>query len=332
MDAGEDGRDAMNEVESRAVGAPGSTSAPSGPGRRVVVKLNGLVPLLSPRPADLPAAVAQVEEWGAHAVVLGQHLFYDSRVDHGSVHLDPTRVSLDPLLTLAAIAAATSTIQLTTGAIVAPLYSAPGLGKAVATLDQLSRGRVELGVVAGWQRSEFDALGVPFDERFARLEEIVSFCRVMWAGSPFSFDGRWTRVQRVYSNPVPWQGAGVPILIGGRPTRITARRVARLGDGWIASEGASVSDVEMGVTRLRAACAELGGDPARPRVRATARRSGSGDVAGDLADRAGELFAAGATDVTIALGEVARDSAEAEDVVRAVLERAGHRAAWPTPR
>jgi hypothetical protein len=105
--------------------------------------------------------------------------------------------------------------------------------------------------------------------------------------------------------------------------------VARLGDGWIASEGASVSDVETGVTRLRAACAELGGDPARLRVRATARHSGSGDVAGDLADRAGELFAAGATDVTIALGEVARDRAEAEDVVRAVLERAGDRAAWP---
>jgi probable F420-dependent oxidoreductase len=312
----------MNEVELRTASAPASPSAPFGQDRRVVVKLNGLVPLLSPNLADLPTAVAQVEEWGAHAVVLGQHLFYDSRVDHGTVHLDPTRVSLDPLLTLAAIAATTSTIRLTTGAVVAPLHSPPGLGKAVATLDQLSRGRVELGVVAGWQRSEFDALGVPFDERFARLEETVAFCRVMWAGSPFSFDGRWTRVQRVYSNPAPWQGAGLPVLIGGRPTRITARRVARLGDGWIASEGATLSDIAAGVAHLRAACAELGADPARLRVRASARRSGPGDAAGDLAERAAELFAAGATDVTVALGDVARDRVEAEDVARAVLERA----------
>lgn len=301
-------------------------------GRRVVVKLGGLVPLLAPRLADLPAAVARVERWGAHAVVLGQHLFYDSQVHHpGAVQLDPDRVSLDPLLTLAAIAAATSSIRLATGAVVAPLHSAPGLGKAVATLDQLSGGRVDLGVVAGWQRSEFDAIGVPYEERFARLEEAVSFCRVMWAGSPFSFEGRWTRVRKVHANPVPVQGARLPIHIGGRPTGTTAGRVARLGDGWIASEGASVADVGAGARALRAACGRYGVDPARMRIRATARvprgvdAPANGRVAHALAEQAARLFAAGATDVTLGLGEVTRDPGEAEEIVGTVLERSTYK-------
>lgn len=288
--------------------------------RRVVVKLNGLVPLLAPDIADLPAAVADIESWGAHSVVLGQHLFYDADVDHpGTVHLDPRRVSLEPLLTLAAIAAATQTIRLATGAIVAPLYSAQALGKAIATLDQLSRGRVDLGVVAGWQRSEFDAVGVPYDERFARLEEIIRYCRVMWGGSPFSFEGRFTRVDAVYSNPVPWQGAALPIHIGGRPTPITARRVVRLGDGWIASEGACAAEIEAGLALLRAAGQDAGADLSRLRVRATAHPAGTGAAARDLAARAAELFAVGATDVTIGVGEIARDRAEAQDIVRAVV-------------
>jgi len=289
--------------------------------RRIVVKLNGLVPLLSPTVAGLPAAVAELEEWGADAVVLGQHLFYDSDIDHpGSVRLDPARTSLDPLLVLASIAATTKRMRLTTGAVVAPLYSAAGLGKAVASLDQLSGGRMELGVVAGWQRSEFDAVGIPYEERFARLEEIIRYCRVMWSGSPFSFEGRFTRVAGVYANPVPVQGPSVPVYIGGRPTGITARRVVRLGDGWIASEGARAPDVEVGMEQLRTACRDAGADASRYRVRATAHPDGTGHAADRLLDHTRDLFALGVNDVTVALGGVARDRREAEEFVRAAVD------------
>jgi len=302
------------------VSDPAQASAAPTPGRRIVVKLNGLVPLLAPDLADLPEVAARLESWGVDGVILGQHLFYDAVTGHpGSVHLDPNRICLDPLLALAGVAAATERVRLMTGAIVAPLFSAPALGKAVASLDVLSRGRVELGVVAGWQRSEFAAVGVPYDERFSRLEEIITFCRVMWAGSPFDFEGRFTQVADVYSNPTPTQGAGLPIHIGGGPTGIVARRIARLGDGWIASEGAGVDVVEEIIRQVDLACADAE-KRARLRFRATAHPAGAGVDA--LVREIVTLFEAGVTDVTVSLADLARDETEAEKLLGAAVEAA----------
>lgn len=113
----------------------------------------------------------------------------------------------------------------------------------MASLEVLSRGRVELGVVAGWQRSEFAAVGASYDERFARLEEVIAYCCVMWGGSPFGFDGALITVAEVYPDPPLFRGAALSIHLGGGPTKIVARRIAWLGDGWIASEGAGTAEV-----------------------------------------------------------------------------------------
>jgi probable F420-dependent oxidoreductase len=286
--------------------------------RRIVVKLNGLVPLLAPNTADLPAVAARLESWGVDGVVLGQHLFYDAVTGHpGSVRLDPERISLDPLITLAAIGASTEKLRLMTGAIVAPLHSPPALGKAVATLDVLTRGRVELGVVAGWQHSEFAALGVPYDERFARLEEVIAFCRVMWGGSPFTFNGRFTQVADAYSKPTPVQGPALPVHIGGGPTRVVARRVARLGDGWIASEGAGPAEVMEIVRQVDVQCADAD-RRSRLRFRATAQPAGA--KVDDVVRAVADLFEAGATDVTVALAELAAREADAEKLLDAALD------------
>jgi probable F420-dependent oxidoreductase len=290
--------------------------------RRLIVKLNGLIPLLGADITDLPRVVAEVESWGADGVVIGQHLFYDSNVDHpGSVKLDPSRISLDPMLLLAGIATATSSVALMTGALIAPLHNPIGLAKASATLDQLSAGRFELGLVAGWQRSEFDAVGIPFEDRFAQLEEWVAYCRIHWGASPFSFHGRWINVEQVWSRPGPFGGASLPVYIGGRPTGITARRVVRIGDGWIASEGAGIDTVEQGVQALVRACAEAGRDIGDYRIRATAHPDrGAPDIAAELRTRVAALAEAGATDITVALGELARDRAEAQDLLRGTAE------------
>jgi probable F420-dependent oxidoreductase len=287
---------------------------------RLIVKVNGLLPVLGQELADLPRAASAVETWGADGLVIGQHLFYESHVNHpGTVRLDPGRVSLDPMLTLAAIAAATSRVRLMTGAVIAPLHSALGLGKAAATLDQLSGGRFELGIVPGWQESEFAAVGVPFAERFARLNEAVSLWRTMWAGSPFSYDGRWTTVTDVWSRPDPVQGRALPVLIGGGPSKVVARRVVRLGDGWLASEGAGLDQVREGVELLERECAEQDRDRAAFRVRATIPAKGLGpDRAGELARRARDLIAAGADDLTLSLAGTADDPAQAEALVRSL--------------
>ncbi|MFE9327524.1 TIGR03619 family F420-dependent LLM class oxidoreductase [Nocardia sp. NPDC052278] len=291
-------------------------TAPSTP-TGLAVKLNGLVPLLASGLDRLPTAARAVEQWGADQVVLGQHLFYDSDLRHpGAVPLDPGRISLDPIPALAAVAAATTTLGLATGAIIAPLQSPVALAKAAATLDVLSGGRFELGVVAGWQESEFHAVGVPYHERFARLDEALAFCRTMWAGSPFSFDGRWTKVQDAHANPPPTRGARLPILIGGRPTAVTARRVARLGDGWIASESAGAEAVATGAALLREAYRTADRDPRDLVVRATVGIADLGTSRiEELRTRVRALCAAGATVVTIPLADAARDAAEAEDLL-----------------
>jgi probable F420-dependent oxidoreductase len=285
---------------------------------RLIVKVNGLLPLLGRGARDLPRIARAVESWGADGLVLGQHLFYESQVNHpGAVQLDPGRTSLDPMLTLAAISASTTHVRLMTGAVIAPLQSAVGLGKAAATLDQLSGGRLELGVVPGWQESEFHAAGVPFDERFARLDEAISVWRTMWAGSPFSYRGRWTTVADVWSRPEPLQGAALPVLIGGGPSKAMARRAVRLGDGWIASEAAGPDEVARGVGLIEQQCRELGRECAGFRTRATISSKDLGsDSAGELARRARRLLRAGADDVALSLAGAADGPAQAEDLVR----------------
>jgi probable F420-dependent oxidoreductase len=93
----------------------------------------------------------------------------------------------------------------------------------VATLDLLSDGRFELGLGAGWMRSEYDAAGLAFDPgatRVARLEEAIPVIRSMWSGEPASFSGRHYRLGGLESAPLPAQRPGPPLLIGGGGRRI----------------------------------------------------------------------------------------------------------------
>src|SRR6476660_6665715 len=87
----------------------------------------------------------------------------------------------DPLIWLAYVGGATSTIRLATGILILPQRNPVILAKELATLDRLSGGRVELGVGVGWLREEFDALGVPWERRGARTDEYVAAMRALWA-------------------------------------------------------------------------------------------------------------------------------------------------------
>ena len=95
----------------------------------------------------------------------------------------------------------------------------------------LSGGRAILGIGVGWLREEFDALGVPFDERAAGTREAVAAIRSLWRETPEPFEGRFFRWPALESNPKPVQRPGVPIVVGGH-TDLAARRAARYGDGF----------------------------------------------------------------------------------------------------
>lgn len=136
----------------------------------------------------------------------------------------------DPLVWLAHVGAVTTRIKLGTGVLILPQRNPVVLAKEVATLDVLSKGRVLLGVGVGWLREEFDAIGVPFEERGARTDESIEALRALWTQEEPTFDGRFTSFERAKSYPKPTNGT-VPIVIGGHTT-FAARRAGRLGDGF----------------------------------------------------------------------------------------------------
>ncbi|HZN12659.1 MAG TPA: TIGR03619 family F420-dependent LLM class oxidoreductase [Acidimicrobiales bacterium] len=203
------------------------------------------------------------EEAGVDRVVVSDHVILGPNVDQypwGRFPVAPDGAWLEPLTVLTAIAAATSRVRLATGILIAPLRPAAVLAKTVATLDQLSGGRVDLGVGTGWQREEYDAVGLDFDRRGQLLTETITSCRAFWEG----------RVPDVYCEPRPVQ-ARLPIWFSGTLTPRNIRRIVELGDGWLPITGATVDDVRVGIEQLRTALTAAGRDPDALQVQGSAR-------------------------------------------------------------
>lgn len=139
--------------------------------------------------------------------------------------------SLDPFVALGFAAAATTTLRLMTNLSVAPYRNPFLLAKAAATVDKLSGGRLILGLGAGYQKSEFFALGVDAAERGALFEEALDVLPLHWSGEPFSYQGRHFNARNVIARPKPVQNP-IPIWIGGN-TPAARRRAAQKGQGWL---------------------------------------------------------------------------------------------------
>lgn len=157
---------------------------------------------------------------------------------------------------LAAIAARTSTISLGSAVLLAPLHHPLRFAEDAAFVDQLSGGRLELGLGLGYRRDEFRALGVPRKERGTRTEELIEVARKAWAGEPFSHEGEHWRFTDVSVGPTPVRPGGVPLWLGGA-TEQAAQRAGRLGCHFMPD---AYMPVEHYAT-YRQALAEAGHDP-----------------------------------------------------------------------
>jgi probable F420-dependent oxidoreductase len=164
----------------------------------------------------------------------------------------------DPLIWLAHLAGVTSTVKLATGILILPQRNPLVLAKECATLDQLSGGRLMLGVGAGWLQEEFDALDVPFADRGRRSDDHIAALRAAWGEQPASYDGPFVRFGEVYSMPRPVDGS-IPIVVGGH-SDAAARRAGRLGDGFFPGRG-SESTLGPLIDTMREAALEAGRDP-----------------------------------------------------------------------
>lgn len=169
----------------------------------------------------------------------------------------------DAWITLAGLARETKRIRLGT-LMTAGTFRLPGvLAIQVAQVDQMSGGRVELGLGAGWFEEEHKAYGIPFPkEKFARLEEQLAIVTGLWATEPgrtFSYEGTHYRLTDSPALPKPTQ-AKVPVLIGGHGATRTPRLAARYADEFNIPF-ASVEDSERQFGRVRAAAEQVGREP-----------------------------------------------------------------------
>lgn len=197
--------------------------------------------------------------WGGEHVILPTRI--DSKypyTDDGSVPAQPDTPIPDPLIWLAFAAAAAPTMRLGTCILIVPQRNPLVLAKELATLDQLSGGRVELGLGVGWLKEEFDALGIPWERRGARNDEYIAAMRALWAGPHAEFHGEFVDFEPVTCSPRPVQ-TSIPILVGG-DTDAAINRAVRLADGYFPGEG-NLERLAALVTRLRRAAEDAGRDP-----------------------------------------------------------------------
>ena len=203
--------------------------------------------------------------------MLADHVVMGRNTDaypYGDFAFAPDEPWADPLALLTAIAAVTSRVRLATGILITPLRTPASLAKSVATLDALSGGRVDLGVGVGWQREEYAVAGVPWEERWGRLDDGLRACRALWSASPASFTSPSVSFEEIWCEPRPTQDR-LPLWLGAKATEKNCARVADWGDGWMPLEARTGSDELFdGIARLRGAFATAGRSPDELRVRA----------------------------------------------------------------
>ncbi|HEY5989681.1 MAG TPA: LLM class flavin-dependent oxidoreductase, partial [Streptosporangiaceae bacterium] len=172
---------------------------------------------------------------------------------------------LSPVEIMTYAAACTSQIRLGCAVLVSTLHSPIHLAKSVSTLDQISRGRIEVGVGTGGRGRMFSAFGVDPGSMVARFTEGVQLMKACWTAPQIAFEGRFWQVHGAAMEPKPFQKPHPPLWFGGsHPAAL--RRAVRLGDGFFGAGSTTTAAFADQVRVVREALAETGRDAARFRI------------------------------------------------------------------
>ena len=204
--------------------------------------------------------------WGGEHVIMPDSIVskYPYTPD-GKIPAEPETPIPDPLIWLAFAAAAAPSLRLGTCILIVPQRNPLILAKELATLDQLSGGRVELGLGVGWMKEEFDALGVPWERRGARNDEYIEAMRALWAAPHAEYHGDFVDFEPVTCSPRPVNG-NIPVIVGG-DSDAAVRRAARIADGYFPGEGDAEKLGQL-ITRVKQAAEDAGRDPAQIEINA----------------------------------------------------------------
>jgi probable F420-dependent oxidoreductase len=188
-------------------------------------------------PEQLVEVARAAEEAGFHGVLLADHVFFPGNLKSrypysadGKPAFDGSTPFPDPWTTIAAMSSVTTRLHFATMVFILPLRNPLELAKTLGTLALLSQGRVVLGAGAGWIREEYDTLGIPFETRGKRMEEMVAVMRQVWSGRMVEHRGRFFEHGPLQMSPAP--GHPIPIYFGGI-SDVALGRAARLGQGWM---------------------------------------------------------------------------------------------------
>lgn len=255
-------------------------------------------------PRSLLHIAREADRLGIDQIVFTDHVIMGTRTDRypfGDFPVPPEFPWYEPMTLMAAVAGCTQRIRLATGVLIAPLRPASLLAKMASTLDQLSGGRLDLGIGVGWQPEEYEAQGLDFDKRWSLLDDQLLALQTLWTQAPARVQTDSVNIDGLYSLPFPQQTGGVPLWFGVAPTARQAQRVAQFGHGWIPIS-TRPAFIREGVALFHEAFDRAGRDPATLRVRAHAHINYQADGKADLQetlDSVAAIVEAGATLVEI---------------------------------
>ncbi|MEE3128221.1 MAG: LLM class flavin-dependent oxidoreductase [Actinomycetota bacterium] len=198
---------------------------------------------------DVLAQAAAAETAGFHAVYLGHHYLAQSAF-------------VQPIPLAGYLAAATSRVRIGFGVLLAPLLNPVALAEELASLDVLSRGRLTVGIGAGYRRRETAAFGVAWGDRLARLREYVPIMRALWSGETLDLSGTWGEVPGASLALRPAQAGGPPLWIGAF-AEPAVKRAARLDTPWLIGPKGNDEELAAMLGIYRATLQEHGHDLAR---------------------------------------------------------------------
>jgi probable F420-dependent oxidoreductase len=199
----------------------------------------------------------KAEELGFDAVFVNDHIIVDE-----SPRSDDWANTYDPFIALSFIAAHTTQIPLGTSVLIMPYRNPIATAKMMATLDQMSGGRVIAGIGVGWNEAEYNALGVPFRERGARTNEYLRIWKACWAPGEVSFAGKFFSFANMRISPKPLQQPHPPIWVGGS-SPAALRRAAEFAQVWQPTPTPLAQLIER-QAYLREACGRIGREDVPP--------------------------------------------------------------------
>ena len=206
-------------------------------------------------PADVLNIGKRAEELGFDSVWVNHHIL---NVGYIFDRLG-SKPYYDAMTVLTWVAAHTEKVRLGTTVLVLPYLNPLVLAKTLATVDVMSKGRLNVGVGVGALKPESDALGSTFETRGRYADESIKIMRELWESEDPEFDGEFFSFSGVKFSPKPIQKPGPPILIGGA-SRAALRRVATLGDGWHPIRQ-SIADLKQNIATIHRLAEEAGRDP-----------------------------------------------------------------------